>query len=836
MAATASIEIVVDDQGATQAFRNINAEAAKLGPTLAPVSRISEQTFNNIEGGALKSREAAALFGEELGVKVPRAIRGVIAQSSLLGPAFAAAFSGLAIVAFVELAKQAFEQLTGMGVAMTNIQKANDAMMQSVASANKILLGPQNLEQITARLTTAQQEVQRLNQALGLTGDLLGDSLKTGLASKFSVAGGMMVEELNKQKTIVDELYVEQAKLIDEQRRTEPIEVLRLTNDARIAGLEGMAKINAGEKEQTAVVRAEMNAQITTHRVGVAEITKIHAEAAAARAKLERDTSIAGTQAILDAQSAAAKGEQQIYDEHNAALHRIDQQEIQEGIKLTQQKIALQITADNKLLQLRIQNAEEIKRVEEQAAVDSLPPWQQAYAQIAVDTQRRLREIQQALKDTRITAEDAAKLSAAAWQEEFAKTRDKLASDLESAFDEITSGGIGKYFLTQFKHLIFQMVASWILGMNQMRAASQQSMGSGGGILGAIFGSLGLGGIFGGGSGGSQGGIGGLPGVITNFMGGGASTGSIMNSDIGQLPTSIPGLGISSGMGVGLGTVLPAGTNPASGIGGILSKIFPSGLNIGGMQLSATMLAAAGVGLLASNFMGGGILHGLGGALGGALLGTYFFPGLGTAIGAIVGFFSGFISHSTKKARLAIEANIKTQAQAIEDGYNLFQFDWSSSRSQLEALRQQGVDALKQAGVKDIDRSRVGHVDHWIDKAEKEIDATQAERNARSALTFGPAQFRAGGFVGPGIGGAAPAWFTASAMHFASGGAVPAILHEGEFVMRPEAVARYGVGTLNRMNAGHGAGGVVHNHYYISALDAKSVAQLFRRMQSEGSW
>src|SRR6266851_5631531 len=65
MAATASIIIEVDDQGATQAFQRINAEAGKLGPTLQPVMRVSEQTFNNIEGGALKARESAALLGEE---------------------------------------------------------------------------------------------------------------------------------------------------------------------------------------------------------------------------------------------------------------------------------------------------------------------------------------------------------------------------------------------------------------------------------------------------------------------------------------------------------------------------------------------------------------------------------------------------------------------------------------------------------------------------------------------------------------------------------------------------------------------------------------------------
>src|SRR6266851_10505274 len=108
MAATASIIIEVDDQGATKAFQRINAEAGRLGPALAPVQRISEQTFNNIEGGALKARESAALLGEELGIRIPRALRGTLAESKLIGPALTAAFSvlgpaGIAAVALTTI-------------------------------------------------------------------------------------------------------------------------------------------------------------------------------------------------------------------------------------------------------------------------------------------------------------------------------------------------------------------------------------------------------------------------------------------------------------------------------------------------------------------------------------------------------------------------------------------------------------------------------------------------------------------------------------------------------------------------------------------------------------
>src|SRR5712664_706067 len=112
MAATASIIIEVQDGQATDALKGINAEAAKIGPTLQPVQRISQQTFDNIEHGALRARESAALLGEEFGVKIPRALRGTIAEASLIGPIFTAAFSGMAAFGFASLAVEAGNKIS----------------------------------------------------------------------------------------------------------------------------------------------------------------------------------------------------------------------------------------------------------------------------------------------------------------------------------------------------------------------------------------------------------------------------------------------------------------------------------------------------------------------------------------------------------------------------------------------------------------------------------------------------------------------------------------------------------------------------------------------------
>jgi hypothetical protein len=126
-----------------------------------------------------------------------------------------------------------------------------------------------------------------------------------------------------------------------------------------------------------------------------------------------------------------------------------------------------------------------------------------------------------------------------------------------------------------------------------------------------------------------------------------------------------------------------------------------------------------------------------------------------------------------------------------------------------------------------------------VDKAIQYLNTTETERQRRAAIQFGPAQFRLGGFVSPSLAtfGALPS--LPSALHFGSGGVVPAILHPGEYVIRSEAVNRMGMPALDRINRGDVGGdahyhGPVYNIDKINALDAKSVLELFATMKNEG--
>jgi hypothetical protein len=900
MAAVAQIIIEVDDHGAAAAVKNLNVETAKLQANMQPIVRVSEQTFNNIEGGALKARESAALLGEEFGIHIPRALRGVLAESSIIGPALTTAFNGLAIAGFIQILVNAATTIGDFTAKIREGGRDMIALEESVTATSRAMQGPQSFTEMAAKVGETTLRIEELRKQLGLTGDFL-----PGLVApvrRFGREFEYSFLELQRLEKDLPGLQGQLDKLADAAHRTDPVEILKLQNQARLAGLQGIAKINEEERGATEVLKTEIAARMKNEEVGQAEIANVHAQTVMKRIEFERslsdktrqlrnqatlsgltgldairekaaeeieaemvlyergksswkayqdakaaiaqrteneilkaqhDAAVQGQQVIMQAEAGSASGRTQIELEYLARIHQISMREQQQHIELDAERVAAKMEENNKLLDLERQRADEEIQINNEAAISMLPAWQRLDAQIVITAEERIRKIRELEAKDATFREQGEREVGLILQKEWHDRVESMANQLETLYNDISSGGLKQFFLKQFRHMVFEMVAAWIVGMQQMRGASQQQMGSGGGFLGAIFGSIFGGGGFGAGASGGQGSISNLPGVITNFTGGSGPGSGFF------------GAGLSAGGGAGAGTTMPAGAAGAAGgpLGQLLGQLFSHGVG----PISGSMLATGGIALLADSFRKGGFLRGLEGAAGGALTGFAIAGPIGALIGGIAGFIAGIWGKSTRKARLAIEADIKSKAATIEDAYNLFQMDWPTSRDQLEQLRQAGVDALKQAGVKDINRSRVGHVDQWIDKAEKEIDATQAERNRRTALAFGPAEFRVGGFVGAGSGGAIPSWFAGTAMHFGSGGAVPAILHAGEFVMRPEAVSRIGRGNLDSMNSG-GGGGVVNNNFYINAVDAKSFEQLLssggdvkivralRRGDSQGRW
>jgi hypothetical protein len=829
MSATAQIVIEVDDTGAVTAFRQLNVEAGKLPPNLQPVP----DQLKRITSGTKDAREAAALLGEEFGIRVPRALRNIIAESSAAQAVLKAAFTGAVVGGFIEVIKQAVDSLTHYSEQLKAIDAISQGIMDTADKANKILIGPQNIKQVSKDLLGAQSQLDEMNKKFGLTGDAGFDAWTRGMM-KWTGAGQLALEEYDKLSGKVNELTLEQAKLIDEQRRTEPIEVLKLQNAARLEGVEGIKKINAEEQGETAVVREEMAKRIVTYNVGTAEINDIHAKATAERIKMQRDEENQGAQATLQALTASTKGVDQIGFEAAAKLQQISAEEDRTGLDLSARRIAITKETEAKVTLLRQQTAAETIKLEEDAAVATVPPWQRSYAQISMDTQDKLRQIQRNLNDTTITSDQAAEQSAAVWQINFAKTRDQLATDMESFFDDITSGNIGQRFKKMFEDIVFQMVATWILGMNGMRGASSIAMGAGPtSILSTLFGLGGSGGgIFGGGGGSASGGtppfLGGLLGPL---FGGGGTAGASNSSLISEagglaaLPllsggassdfaTSLPllGLGLSAGQGAGLpGLTLPSGAlsggaaGALGGVGGLAGLLTSPGFT------NLALLGGGGL-LIKSLTMGGGLKGGLTGAAGGALIGTII-PGIGTLLGAGIGALIGLIGglfgqHKGDKARIDVMEPLMAQIKVIKDSYDVFQTDYNTGVTELEALRSQSIASLKQIGGRQVSGNTTS-TNKLVDDAENYLKSTEAERARRAQIDFGPAQFHSGGFVDPSLAGVPANW---NGVRLHGGGEVPAILLAGEHVMNQATVRRIGRGNLDRMNAGGSGGGDIHVH------------------------
>src|SRR6266446_3636578 len=362
---TATITIEVDDAGATQAFRRVNAEAGKLGPTLQPIQRISEQTFNNIEGGALRAREAAALMGEEFGVHVPRALCGVLAESTAIGPALSAAFSGLALIGFIDIAKNAGEAVAKFVDKLAGWSEFAKSTMDAQSALNKEIVD--SIDNIRKIATATEEASVRLRE---------------------------------------------------------------ITSAANRGGFTGEAQIQADALAQINAVEKIYSKEPTLAADAAAAVAAIHAEASRKRIKLLTD----------EADKAIRIG-----DEEDAAEARDKQRQLEKERRME----------------------DETLNIERSSAVASALPWDRANVSIISSYQERMDKIREMLNTHDLDEAHAAREQAAAWNEAFGQMRDNLASQMQGLFDDITSGNIGKTFKKMFEQIVFQMVATWILGMGE---------------------------------------------------------------------------------------------------------------------------------------------------------------------------------------------------------------------------------------------------------------------------------------------------------------------------------------------------------------------------------
>lgn len=153
-------------------------------------SEISEG-MQKAEYSMMEARHAAMMTGEEIGIRIPRALAGVAARSETLGPLLASAFSGIALIAFAELLVKATEKFEKwiedtfiFTEAMRVLDTLNKVINSDIEDQDKKLKGlKESYEEIGLKgselsakkfeffnadqLAPAEQKLQEVNSAVG---------------------------------------------------------------------------------------------------------------------------------------------------------------------------------------------------------------------------------------------------------------------------------------------------------------------------------------------------------------------------------------------------------------------------------------------------------------------------------------------------------------------------------------------------------------------------------------------------------------------------------------------------------------------------------------------
>lgn len=534
-----------------------------------------------------------------------------------------------------------------------------------------------------------------------------------------------------------------------------------------------------------------------------------------------------------------------------------EQQQIENDWLLAAQELQDRLSSiygagDRERALLARQNADDVADANAKAAADSLPPWLQATATIQDDYSQTIRKINEDFQDSKINKDDVHALYGAALMQEnadlvknFQQTRDELAGQIGSIFDDITSGNLRQAVLGELKHLFSEILAQWLLTLNGMKSA-----GGGQGILGSI-----LGGIFGGNkssSGSSL--LGDFGELVPSFAESGsiasvapiAIAGSGLFSGL-QSPFSLTGgTGLTSGLtspfaaqasSIGLGLSAGAGTASAvnlqtanslvgSTLEQSLAKFFPHGITVGGLKIGGPALAGLGAGVGLSSLLygyqsGNPVLGGLGGVAGGALAGFSFGGPLGAVIGGAIGGIGGLLSgifggqKRHDEAETLIQGTLGPQIAAILQSYEKFSTDQQDAISQLNDLETQAKQQLDQLGQ---DKLYWSELVPQVNSATDQINQIQGVRDQRSALNFAPPEFAMGGTV-PGFG------------------PVPIIAHGGEEIVRQPYAGMFR-SQLKAANIGaipltseRTSAPVVHSepHFYVHAIDVNGVSDFFKK-------
>lgn len=568
--------------------------------------------------------------------------------------------------------------MPGLDIAMlyTQEQQRNAAVAQGIELDKERQALLQREAELQKQIT---DEIRSADQSADLAG-LSGYARIAGERAQqiTNINRNVALDNTQKDQLIIDADQEAWGKSVELARQGAQ-EVMALRHQVVEDALAGTAKIYQAEADQLDELQAKRAQSLITEKNYQDERVLIHQRTLQQIAAYEKqeaqetqglqeqalESGLTGDQLIIQQAEARIAKERALYAQgvidyanYSARVEAIDQDR---DNKLNQSDQAM----EQKKKQILDQAAEDEQNAQEATVLSSVSEWQRGNAQIQIDAQRRIAEIDKSERNAlQAWAEDSEQYVAieqgaqakreAVWAEtnqkileEHKKQVEQLGADLESVFDDIGSGNIGKRILDNIKKLFFQILANWLM--------TTKMMGSG---FGSLFGNI----IFGPGSTGANffgsgtSGAGGT-GILGSFFGGGTSSSFLPgggSSGLGSLfsGSSSTGLvpsggftGFDAGGGTGLGAFSSGGMSLGAGVPGAFAGSTTSAANALSTQSVASTLALGngGIGGLAAPILTGslgslksgfmGSLPGL--VMMGALLGGSKLGGVGQA-GAMV--------------------------------------------------------------------------------------------------------------------------------------------------------------------------------------------------------
>jgi hypothetical protein len=151
-----------------------------------------------------EAKGAMALMGEEIGVKIPRHIRGFLAELPGVGAAMSAAFSGFAIIGLIEVVVEAGRKVYEFTKSLSELSKEEKQRYDDVLKNSK-----EELE-FKTKILRAEYELQ-IAKATGIDKDRLRVEEATALVK----LNKDYVGELEKEKKHLQDIVDEQMKASD---------------------------------------------------------------------------------------------------------------------------------------------------------------------------------------------------------------------------------------------------------------------------------------------------------------------------------------------------------------------------------------------------------------------------------------------------------------------------------------------------------------------------------------------------------------------------------------------------------------------------------------------